>query len=319
MFLPSFSQMLSISAFVVADDSDSSNMSEAQSLGLSLDTNDFSIDGYYVDKDRFPVLGKAVRKGKGRAQEQSEDVEDEEDAPIEDRTPSSSTVNISSEGDDPQSDPLSQTASEAGVGRRLDFPELEITRTNEGRPGSAPELGSGSGRKTGGGRGSGKQVAKRRRVDPPPRQASPLGRPSEVPDITVLLERLEASKEREKSLTKMLEMQQIDINKKVEEALQHALQNMGGAAVFPNAGPVLHNVQPIDSAPPTSRLLQILGSPSGGANLPESEPSIASVSERSHHSTDQDMRDRSPSPPQSPSLTQTQRDGPETSSGPSQT
>ncbi|KAG0594904.1 hypothetical protein M758_UG120800 [Ceratodon purpureus] len=142
--------MLSILAFVVADDSDSSHMIEAQSLGLTLDPTDFSVDAYYVDKERFPEYGRAVWKGKGRAVEEGDNEELEEDAPTEEQTPSSSAGDISNEGDALPSDPVSQTVSEGGVGRRLDFPDVDITRTDDERPGSAPEMRSVSGRKSGG-------------------------------------------------------------------------------------------------------------------------------------------------------------------------
>ncbi|KAG0594496.1 hypothetical protein M758_UG082500 [Ceratodon purpureus] len=245
--------MLLISSFVVADDSDSPHMVEAQALGLTLDPTDFSVDAYFVDKERFPEYGRAVRKGKGRAAEEGDDVDLEEDAPTEEQTPSSSAADISNESDAPPSDPVSQTASEGGVGRRLEFPDVDITQ-------------------------------------------------------------LQASNARNKALQDRMAQQEKDIEKTVQAALQNVLQGMSSATLFPNAGPVLPNVQPIGSALPTSRVLEILGSPTGGAKLPESDPSPAAVPEPSHHSTDQVMRDRSPSPPRSPSHNQTQGDAPETSS-----
>ncbi|KAG0596341.1 hypothetical protein M758_UG245100 [Ceratodon purpureus] len=307
--------MLSISSFVVADDSDSPHMVEAQALGLTLDPTDFSVDAYFVDKERFPEYGRAVRKGKGRAAEEGDDVDLEEDAPTEEQTPSSSAADISNESDAPPSDPVSQTASEGGVGRRLEFPDVDITRTDDERPGSAPELGSGSGRKTAAARSTGKPAQKKKRVNPPARQASPLGRAAPDPDIQAILAELQATKDRNQALQDRMAQQEKDIEKTVQAALQNVLQGMGSATLFPNAGPVLPNVQPIGSALPTSRVLEILGSPTGGAKLPESDPSPASVPEPSHHSTDQVMRDRSPSPPRSPSHNQTQGDAPETSSG----
>ncbi|KAG0574488.1 hypothetical protein KC19_VG265500, partial [Ceratodon purpureus] len=292
--------MLSISSFVVADDSDSPHMVEAQALGLTLDPTDFSVDAYFVDKERFPEYGRAVRKGKGRAAEEGDDVDLEEDAPTEEQTPSSSAADISNESDAPPSDPVSQTASEGGVGRRLEFPDVDITRTDDERPGSAPELGSGSGRKTGAARSTGKPAQKKKRVNPPARQASPLGRAAPDPDIQAILAELQASNARNKALQDRMAQQEKDIEKTVQAALQNVLQGMSSATLFPNAGPVLPNVQPIGSALPTSR------SP---------DPSPAAVPEPSHHSTDQVMRDRSPSPPRSPSHNQTQGDAPETSSG----
>lgn len=67
-------QMLSLNTFVISDDNDSNDLSEAESSGLELDQLDFFIDGYYVDERRFPVLGKALLKGKARAQEENEDL-----------------------------------------------------------------------------------------------------------------------------------------------------------------------------------------------------------------------------------------------------
>ncbi|KAG0578117.1 hypothetical protein KC19_5G206400 [Ceratodon purpureus] len=307
--------MLSISSFVVADDSDSPHMVKAQALGLTLDPTDFSVDAYFVDKERFPEYGRAVRKGKGRAAEEGDDVDLEEDAPTEEQTPSSSAADISNESDAPPSDPVSQTASEGGVGRRLEFPVVDITRMDDERPGSAPELGSGSGRKTGAARSTGKPAQKKKRVNPPARQASPLGRAAPDPDIQAILAELQATKDRNQALQDRMAQQEKDIEKTVQAALQNVLQGMSSATLFPNAGPVLPNVQPIGSALPTLRVLEILGSPTGGAKLPESDPSPASVPEPSHHSTDQVMRDRSPSPLRSPSHNQTQGDAPETSSG----
>ncbi|KAG0573035.1 hypothetical protein KC19_VG143100 [Ceratodon purpureus] len=282
-----FIQMFSILAFVVADDSDLAHMIKAQSLGLILDPIDFNVDAYYVNKERFPEYGRAVRKGKGRAVEEGDDVELEEDAPIQEQTPSSSATDISNDGDAPPSDPVSQTASEGGVGRRLDFPDVDITCTDDERPGSAPELGSGSGRKTGGARSTGKQAQKKKKVNPPARQASPLGRAALSPDVQALHEELQASRDREKDLEDQMAQQKMDIERTVQATLHGALQGIGNAAIFPNASPVLPNVQPIGSAPPTSRVLKILGSPTGGAKLPESDPSPASVLEPSHHCTDQ--------------------------------
>ncbi|KAG0596240.1 hypothetical protein M758_UG236000 [Ceratodon purpureus] len=279
--------MLSISSFVVADDSDSPHMVEAQALGLTLDPTDFSVDAYFVDKERFPEYGRAVRKGKGRAAEEGDDVDLEEDAPTEEQTPSSSAADISNESDAPPSDPVSQTASEGGVGRRLEFPDVDITRTDDERAGSAPELGSGSGRKTAAARSTGKPAQKKKRVNPPARQASPLGRAAPDPDIQAILAELQATKDRNQALQDRMAQQEKDIEKTVQAALQNVLQGMGSATLFPNAGPVLPNVQPIGSALPTSRVLEILGSPTGGAKLPESDPNPASVPEPSHHSTDQ--------------------------------
>ena len=195
-----FLQMLSISSFVVADDSDSPHMVEAQALGLTLDPTDFSVDAYFVDKERFPEYGRAVRKGKGRAVEEGDDVDLEEDAPTEEQTPSSSAADISNESDAPPSDPVSQTASEGGVGRRLDFPDVDITRTDDERPGSAPELGSGSGRKTGGARSTRKPAQKKKKPNPTARQASPLGRAAPDPDIQAILAELQATKDRNQAL-----------------------------------------------------------------------------------------------------------------------
>src|SRR5947209_8586377 len=102
----------------------------------------------------------------------------------------------------------------------------------------------------------------------------------------------------------MLAKNKDDMKAKVQEEVtaQFAafMQNYGKTAIFANAGAVLPNVHPIESAPPTMPFLQVLGFHSGGANLPESEPSPALVPEPSHHSTDHDMRDPSPSPPHSP-------------------
>ncbi|KAG0594345.1 hypothetical protein M758_UG069000 [Ceratodon purpureus] len=230
-------------------------------------------------------------------------------------TLSSSAADISNESDAPPSDPVSQTASEGGVGRRLDFPDVDITRTDDERPGSAPELGSGSGRKTGGAQSTGKPAQKKKKPNPTARQASPLGRAAPSPDVQALLAELQASNERNKALQDQMAQQKMDIEKTVQAALQGALQGISKSAIFPNAGPVLSNVQPIGSAPPTPRVLEILGSPTSGAKSPMSDPSPASVPEPSHHCTDQVMRDPSPSPPRSPSHNQTQGDAPETSSG----
>jgi hypothetical protein len=319
VYLAFFFQMLSISSFVVADDSDSSHMIEAEMYGLSLDPTDFSVDAYYVDMERFPEYGRAVRKGKGRALEEGDDVDLEEDAPSEEQTHSSSAADISNESDAPPSDPVSQTASEGGVGRRLDFPDVDITRTEDERPGSAPELGSGSGRKTGGARSTGKPAQKKKKVNPTPRQASPLGRAAPSPDVQDLLAELQAGKDRERDLKEQMAQQKMDIEKQVQAALQSALRGLSNAALFPNAGPVLPNVHPLGSAHPTPPVFEILGSPTSTARMPESDPSPAAVAEPSHHCTDQVMRDPSPSPPRSPSHNQTQGDAPETSSGPSQT
>ena len=82
----------------------------------------------------------------------------------------------------------------------------------------------------------------------------------------------------------MLAKNKDDMKAKVQEEVtaQFAafMQNYGKTAIFANAGAVLPNVHPIESAPPTMPFLQVLGFHSGGANLPESEPSPALADRR---------------------------------------
>lgn len=308
--------MLSLNSFVIADDSDANHLSDAESSGLELDQLDFFVDGYHVDERRFPVLGKALIKGKARVQEENEDFWGDEELPTHGYTPSSSTANISSEEEGQRTDSRSQTASEADMGlgnvrQRLDYPELDVLAVSEGMPHSAPTLGSGSVR----------QASKRRKRDTTSERASPLGRVSTNTENSEILLRLQAAEVREKQLEEKIASQQESLAATVAAsvAAQMDMFMRNIANMFPNAAAVNPSLHPVPQETPTTQVQPQSASPSSAADDRFVADVPSSTPEPSHQSPNVHMRDPSPSPPHSPFCTQTQGDGPETSSGPSQT
>ena len=90
--------MSSLKSFVISDEEDEENFDGVSDLALTLDRRDFSVDCYPVDSKKYPLIGKALLRGKGKAIQVEEEEEEEEDD-VEDigsvgDTPSSSTANL---------------------------------------------------------------------------------------------------------------------------------------------------------------------------------------------------------------------------------
>ena len=134
-----------------------------------LDWVDFSVDGYPVNSKRYPLIGKALFRRKGKAVVVDNDEEDVEDIGGVGGTPSLSTANLDS--DDSLNDAVpfgqgnvSHSVSDdfAQPNRDVDVSDFDHLKTLE-RPPSAPAGPDGS-------------SEKRRRVASADAR-SPLGRP----------------------------------------------------------------------------------------------------------------------------------------------
>ena len=89
--------MSSLKSFVISDEEDEENFDGVSDLALTLDRRDFSVDGYPVDSKKYPLIGKALLRGKGKATLVEEDEKDTEDIGAVGGTPSSSTANLESD------------------------------------------------------------------------------------------------------------------------------------------------------------------------------------------------------------------------------
>ena len=89
--------MSSLKSFVILDEEDEENFDGVSDLALTLDRRDFSVDGYPVDNKKYPLIGKALLRGKEKAALVEEDEEDTEDNEVVGGTPSSSTANLESD------------------------------------------------------------------------------------------------------------------------------------------------------------------------------------------------------------------------------
>ena len=90
-------KMSSLKSFVVLDDDDKENFVKAANLALTLDRVDFSTNAYSIDNKRYPQIGKALLRGKGKAPLVNDNEEDVEAIRGVCGTPSSSTVNLDSD------------------------------------------------------------------------------------------------------------------------------------------------------------------------------------------------------------------------------
>ena len=163
-------QMSSFKSFVISDEEDEENFVGAYDLALTLDRIDFSVNGYLVDSKKYPLIGKALLRGKGKAALVEEKEEDAEDIGGVGGTPSSSTMNL--ELDDLLDDvvPFGQASVSHSVSgnfawpnRNLDVSDFDHLNILE-RPSSALA-------------GPGRSSSKRRRVVSVDAR-SPLGRPA---------------------------------------------------------------------------------------------------------------------------------------------
>ena len=160
--------MSSLKSFVISNEEDEENFNGVSNLALTLDRRDFFVDGYAVNSKKYPLIGKALLRGKEKAVQVEE--EDVEDIGGVGGTPSSSTTNL--ESDDLLDDivPLRQASVSHSVSgdfsrpcRNLDVSDFDHLNILE-RPSSAPA-------------GPGGSSSKRRRVASADAR-SPLGRPS---------------------------------------------------------------------------------------------------------------------------------------------
>lgn len=185
--------MLSLQTFVIENIEDKDDVMDALKDGKSLDPYDFSIHGYAVDETKYPVMGKAVLKGKARArEEEDQEYEEEESAEAAD-TPSSSDFDFSHEESDaevtPRASRSGRDADSTSVDPDLDFPNLYI---NEERPRSSPEFRNIATR--GGG------LTKKRRVGTSER-SSPMSRfKAEDERIELLNKRMEEEREERRKM-----------------------------------------------------------------------------------------------------------------------
>ena len=83
--------MSSLKSFVILNEEDEENFDGVSDLALTLDRRDFSVDGYPVDSKKYPLIRKALLRGKEKAALVEEDEEDIEDIRAMGGTPSSST------------------------------------------------------------------------------------------------------------------------------------------------------------------------------------------------------------------------------------
>ena len=181
--------MSSLKSFVISDEEDKENFDGVSDLALTLDRRDFSVDGYLVDNKKYPLIGKALLRGKGKVV-QVEEEEDVEDIGGVGGTPSSSTVKL--ESDDLLDDvvPLGQACVSHSVSgdfsrpsRNLDVSDFDHLNISE-RPSLVPA-------------GLGGSSSKRRRVASADAR-SPLGRPA--PNEDDWLRRLEEKIEEQECL-----------------------------------------------------------------------------------------------------------------------
>ena len=103
--------MLSLKSCVISEEEDEENFDGVSDLALTLDRRDFSVDGYPVDSKKYPLIGKALLRGKGKAALVEEDEEEDvEDIGAVDGTPSSSTANLESDDSLDDAVPLGQAS-----------------------------------------------------------------------------------------------------------------------------------------------------------------------------------------------------------------
>ena len=119
--------MSSLKSFVIWDEEDEENFDGVSDLALTLDRRDFSVDGYPINSKKYPLIGKALLRGKEKAALVEEDEkEDVEDIGVVGGTPSSSTANL--ESDDSLDDvvPLGQASVSHSVNRDFSRPNRNL-------------------------------------------------------------------------------------------------------------------------------------------------------------------------------------------------
>ena len=89
--------MSSLKSYVILDEDDKENFDEATDLALMLDRVDFFVDGCPIDSKKYPLIGKALLRGKRKASLVDNDEEDVEDIGDVGGIPSLSTTNLDSD------------------------------------------------------------------------------------------------------------------------------------------------------------------------------------------------------------------------------
>ena len=190
--------MSSLKSFVISDEEDKENFDGVFDLALTLDRRDFSVDGYPVDSKKYPLIGKALLRGKGKAALVEEDEEDTEHIGAVGGTPSSSTANLESDDSLDDAVPLGQASASHSVSgdfsrpnRNLDVSDFDHLNISE-RPSSTPA-------------GPGGSSSKRRRVASADAR-SPLGRPAADDDnrLRRLEEKIEEQERRRVEMKRRL-------------------------------------------------------------------------------------------------------------------
>ena len=59
--------MSSLKSFVISDEEDEENFDGVSDLTLTLDCRDYSVDEYPVNSKKYPLIRKALLRGKGKA------------------------------------------------------------------------------------------------------------------------------------------------------------------------------------------------------------------------------------------------------------
>ena len=121
--------MLSLKSFVISDEKDKENFDRVSDLALTLDRRDFSVDGYPVDSKKYPLIGKALLKEKGKVVQVEEEEEEEED--VEDiggvgGTLSSSIANLELDHSLDDAVPLGQASVSHSMSRDFSRPNRNL-------------------------------------------------------------------------------------------------------------------------------------------------------------------------------------------------
>ena len=191
--------MSSLKSFVISDEEDEENFDGVSDIALTLDRRDFSVDDYPVDSKKYPLIGEALLRGKGKAiQVEEEEEEDVEDIGGVGGTLSSSTANLESDDSLDDAVPLGQASVSHSVSgdfsrpnRNLDVSDFDHLNISE-RPSLAPV-------------GPGGSSSKRRRVASADAR-SPLGRPASDDDDRLyrLKEKIEEQERRRVEMERRL-------------------------------------------------------------------------------------------------------------------
>ena len=210
--------MSSLKSFVILDEEDKENFDGVSDLALMLDRRDFSVDGYPVDSKKYPLFGKALLRGKGKAALVEEDEEDTEDIGVVGGTLSSSTTNLESNDSLDDAVPLEQASASHSMSgdfsrpnRNLDVSDIDHLNISE-RPSSAPVGPSGS-------------SSKRRRVASADAR-SPLGRPTADEDdwLRRLEEKIEEQERRRVEMERRLAAREDELKALQEKCNAEARQ-----------------------------------------------------------------------------------------------